>query len=255
MAASPKISIITVTFNPGPALGRTLQSIASQDYPDIELIVVDGGSTDGTTDLLGESSLVTRWISEPDKGIYDAMNKGMKMATGDYITFLNAGDCYTGAEVLGRLFSGIRDSLPDLVYGDVILLWDEAGRKTYQESLPFTRENLLRYTTQVVCHQSLFLKREIAPEYDIRWRYKGEFNWYFDILDRKPDLQIRYIPIPVVAYPASGTGQAHFWANFMEMIKIVKERHGFRALVKYNYLMIFFLKLFYRLQWRRPEYN
>jgi glycosyltransferase involved in cell wall biosynthesis len=252
MARSPEISIITVVFNPGADFVKTVQSVANQAYKNIEFIIVDGGSTDGTVDFLeGHPGAVTKWISEPDKGIYDAMNKGIGMATGEYITFLNAGDCYTSPEVVSELFSDLPESMPHLVYGDVILVWNHSGRTTYQKSMAFTRENLLRWTTQVVCHQSLFVRRDIAPLYDTRWRFKSELNWYFDLVEKIPDLRIHYKQIPIVNYDTRGKGQQNFWSNMREMILLVKERFGWWTLVKYNYFLIIFLKLFYRFRWRR----
>lgn len=104
----PRVSIITVTYNAESLLERTLQSVLSQRYADKEIVVVDGQSSDGTVAVIKRhAAAIQSWVSEPDKGIYDAMNKGVRMATGDWILFMNAGDTFASDDVLQRLFDAV----------------------------------------------------------------------------------------------------------------------------------------------------
>jgi len=118
-----KVSLITVCFNAGPVLAETLDSVLAQSHNDIEMIVVDGASTDGTVDILARySERLDHCISEPDKGIYDAMNKGLKLATGDVISFVNAGDLLMTPEVILQVVAAFEGAPVDAVYGDIIMV-------------------------------------------------------------------------------------------------------------------------------------
>ena len=117
----PRVSIITVTYNAESLLERTLQSVLSQRYADKEIVVVDGQSSDGTVAVIKRhAAAIQSWVSEPDKGIYDAMNKGVRMATGDWILFMNAGDTFASDDVLQRLFDAVDPAQADVIYGDVV---------------------------------------------------------------------------------------------------------------------------------------
>ena len=124
-----KLSIITVTFNSSLTLADTLSSVSSQNYPDIEYIVVDGGSTDSTLELIKSSNTVNRHISEPDEGIYDAMNKGLKLATGDVIGFLHSDDVYAHPGVLSLVAKRFEELDLDALYGDIVYFQNNPGRK------------------------------------------------------------------------------------------------------------------------------
>ena len=113
-----RITVITVTYNSAKTLWRTLESVKAQDHPDIEHIIVDGASTDGTVELVKKFG-IKNWISEPDKGMYDAINKGIKMATGDIIGILNSDDCYNDETILGQVADAFSDDELEAIYGDI----------------------------------------------------------------------------------------------------------------------------------------
>ena len=116
----PTFSIITITYNAVRLVEQTLLNVLSQSYPNIEYIVIDGGSTDGTVDIIKRyESGLAYWVSEPDKGIYDAMNKGLQKATGDYVWFINAGDSLCSSDTVQSVVSRLqkRKTLPDIIYG------------------------------------------------------------------------------------------------------------------------------------------
>ena len=116
----------------------------------------------------------------------------------------------------------------------------------YQSSLPFDKEHLLRHGTRVVCHQSFFVKTTVAPAYDIRYRYKAELNWYFDIIESNKNLRCRHVEIPVVYYSLGGFGWVNYQYNLLEWLKLIFRRYGLITLLKYRYDKILIKKIGYR---------
>ena len=115
------ISIVTVSYNAVLTIEQTILSVINQTYPNVEYIIIDGGSTDGTVDIIKKyANKIAYWVSEPDKGIYDAMNKGGLKATGDFIQFLNAGDWFENEHVIEKIFKDWYKRV-DVIYGDMII--------------------------------------------------------------------------------------------------------------------------------------
>ena len=117
MNKTPIITIVTVCLNNKDMLKKTVCSVKAQDYPHIDYLVIDGASTDGTRDFLSNERIL-RWISEPDSGIYNAMNKGIRMAKGDWVIFMNAGDTFVTSDTISKIFSQGQEA--DVIYGDVV---------------------------------------------------------------------------------------------------------------------------------------
>jgi len=173
-------SIITVTYNASRRIERTLQSVISQTYPAIEYIIIDGNSTDGTLELVNKyRSSIAHCISEPDKGLYDAMNKGLRLASGDYVWFINAGDRLysetTVREIVDRIDAG---NLPDILYGETGIIDPQGNslgmrRLKAPESLSWKSFRM----GMLVCHQSFIVKRTIAVPYDLQYRLTADFDW------------------------------------------------------------------------------
>lgn len=166
-----KITVVTVCFNAVNEIEETMLSVLGQTYTDIEYIVIDGGSTDGTVDIIKKyADRLAYWVSEPDKGIFDAMNKGISYATGEYINFMNAGDRFYSSKVISSFFSN-RKSYPDFIAGIAVL-----NKKSFLPHIwePI-RENfkLEEVINGGACnHQSCFIKHEViadgyAPEYGL----------------------------------------------------------------------------------------
>lgn len=129
-----KISVITVCWNSAKEIIHTLESVLAQDYPDIEYVVVDGGSTDGTVDIIRRyADRIQTFVTEPDQGVYDAMNKGISLATGDYVMMMNAGDFFPSSDTLSRAVAMMDDRDVDVYYGDSIEIC-EGGSQYYRES-------------------------------------------------------------------------------------------------------------------------
>ena len=152
----PKFSIITVTYNAGAVLEDTIQSVITQTYKNVEYIIVDGGSKDRTLQIIEQyKEHIHTVISEPDKGLYDAMNKGIKLATGDYLCFLNAGDELHEDDTLQLMVHSITEStLPDVLYGDTAIV-DEEGHFLHMRRLSAPEKLTWKSFKQgmLVCHQ------------------------------------------------------------------------------------------------------
>jgi glycosyltransferase involved in cell wall biosynthesis len=174
-------SIITITYNAEKLLERTILSVLSQSCPDIEYLIIDGASTDGTPGIIRQYDAdITYWISEPDQGVYDAMNKGLQIATGDYVWFINAGDTIHSADTLRQIVVLLQRNtpLPDIVYGETALI----GKKGEMLGLRRlkTPEKLSWKSFRMgmlVCHQSFIVKRTIAPPFDLQYRHSSDFDW------------------------------------------------------------------------------
>ncbi len=181
MDNSPKFTIITITYNAARWLERTVVSILSQSYPNIEYLIIDGGSKDGTVDIIKQYAPgIAYWVSEPDKGLYDAMNKGLKQATGDYVWFINAGDTLQSAATVQRIAMkiGKRSSLPDVIYGETSIV-DAEGKPLGMRRLKAPKQLTWKSFRMgmLVCHQSFIAKRRIAPEYDLHYRLSADYDW------------------------------------------------------------------------------
>lgn len=120
MGSNPKISVVTVCFNAVNYIEKTIESVLCQTFEDYEYLIIDGGSTDGTLDIIRsyEGNVHIRWISEPDKGIYDAMNKGIAMASGEWLNMMNAGDCFASNDVLEKIFKEQYSKDTSFIYSD-----------------------------------------------------------------------------------------------------------------------------------------
>lgn len=181
-----KVSIITITFNPGELLDRTAQSIMGQSCKDFEWLIIDGESSDNTIEKIQkylpflEKIIPVRWISEPDHGIYDAMNKGLKLAAGDYVWFVNAGDTIASPTTLESIIKSIstEKTEPDFIYGETLIV-DSNGEVMGERRLKAPKHlNWKSFRMgMLVCHQSMLVKRNLAPEYDLNYRFSSDFEW------------------------------------------------------------------------------
>ncbi|MDR0559243.1 MAG: glycosyltransferase [Prevotellaceae bacterium] len=176
----PVFSIITVTYNAEATIERTVQSVLKQDYPHIEYIIIDGKSDDNTMSIVERYRHgIAKTVSEKDGGIYYAMNKGLALATGDYLWFLNAGDTIYSENAVSQIVSALeRQNLPDVIYGETAIV-DISGKFLYMRRLKspdkLTWKNFK--TGMMVCHQSFIVKRTVAPEYDLRYKYSSDYDW------------------------------------------------------------------------------
>ncbi|MGA0899771.1 MAG: glycosyltransferase family 2 protein [Luteolibacter sp.] len=176
---SPRFSIITICLNEAEGIRRTCESIEAQTYRNFEWVVVDGGSTDGTLEILETyKHQIQTFVSGPDGGIYEAMNKGLALASGDYMLFMNGGDSFASEDVLQK----VSDAPPkDLIYGDVYLGHARGNLATYPDVM--SRGYLLR---NMVPHQATFYRRTLFEQYgnyDTRYRIAGDYELYIRLLE------------------------------------------------------------------------
>jgi glycosyltransferase involved in cell wall biosynthesis len=198
----PRFSIITINYNDKLGLQKTIESVINQTYTGIEFIVVDGGSSDGSKAVIEENSKnITQWVSEKDKGIYHAMNKGIKMATGDYLLFLNSGDSLIDHEVVATASNEMKDN-KDLYYGDIYFKRkDQTTKETFPETLTF---DFFYYNN--LSHQATFIKRTLFDDLFLyNESYKIAADWEFFIYAIcKANVSYRHLPIYITLYDGTG---------------------------------------------------
>lgn len=233
----PKVSIITVTYNCGDILEGTLKSIFEQSAKIYELIIIDGGSTDLTLSVIEKfEKSIAHWISEPDNGIYDAMNKGIGLAKGDYLLFLNAGDSFNEIDTLEKIPFEKYPSA-EIFYGETLILGNEG------EQLGLRRKKLPRNLTwksfrrgMVVCHQSIFVKREIAPFYDLQYKFAADVDWVIKSL--KASKQIIFTKTIISNYTEGGFSNQNLKKSWLDRFCILNTHFGiFQCLLSH----IFFI--------------
>jgi len=186
---SPKISVITVVYNAVDLLERTIVNILAQTYSQIEYIVIDGGSTDGSLDIIKKySNQIDKWISEPDKGLYDAMNKGISMATGNWVWFINAGDLIYSENTSSKMFDKFGFD-GDIYYGDTMLVDDqyqEIGLRRLRPPEKLTWKSF--QNGMQVCHQSILVKRNLADMFDMKYPHSADFDWVIKALKKTDNI-------------------------------------------------------------------
>lgn len=224
---SPLFSIITVTYNAEDTVGTTLDSVNRQTFRNFEHIIVDGASTDSTLAVVaGCPSDSRRVISEPDRGIYDAMNKGICMAKGEYLIFLNAGDAFHSADTLETIASVAREAdTPGVIYGQTQIV-DKDGKRIADRHLhaPANLTHKSFAKGMVVCHQAFIPLARIAPLYDLRYRYSADYDWCIQCVQhsRKNVLIDDYL----IDYLQEGVTTANHKASLKERFKIMAYYYG-----------------------------
>ncbi|MDE6342699.1 MAG: glycosyltransferase [Muribaculaceae bacterium] len=228
MEARPLISIITITFNAAETLPLTLKSIAEQTFADFEHLVIDGASTDDTILVarrMGRPGV--RIVSEPDKGLYDAMNKGLRLAKGSYVLFLNSGDRFHAPDSLEAYARAIRKSLPDIIYGDTDIV-DDSGQRLGPRHL--SAPEILTFESfshgMLVCHQAFMVRKEIAPFYDTDYRFSADYDWTIRcIRASRPGSRVNLHRV-TIDYLSDGLTDKNKKASLMERFRIMAEHYG-----------------------------
>ena len=223
--AQPLFSIITITFNAASTLPPTLRSVAEQTFTNYEYIVVDGASRDNTVALVEASQLPVRMVSEPDKGLYDAMNKGLKMATGEYLIFLNAGDSFHTPDTLQRVAEAIGTNRPGVVYGETAIV--DANRKFLMMRRLQAPEKLTWRSFKqgmLVCHQAFIARRDIAPQYDLKYRYSADVDWCIRCMKQTDELLNTHLTL--IDYLNEGETTRHHRASLKERFAVMCHHYG-----------------------------
>ncbi len=205
-----KVTIVTVCFNSKNFIQKTIDTVAQQTYGNIEHVIIDGGSTDGTVAILENNSEKIRYISEPDKGIYDAMNKGVKLATGEVIGTLGAGDFYPNNKVISHVIAGFEQYKTDAIYGDKQYVHPENTEKVVRYWSPgiYKIENWLE--GWMPPHQSFYLLKTAFEKYGLymdEFRTAGDYELMLRML-YKHKLTAQYIPELLVTMLTGGSSTA-----------------------------------------------
>ncbi|EDM37182.1 putative glycosyltransferase [Pedobacter sp. BAL39] len=179
MNRKPIISVVTVVYNGSGIIEDTIKSVLNQTYERIEYIIIDGNSNDGTIDIIKKfDSSIQTIVSEPDKGIFDAMNKGLSKATGEWIIFMNAGDMFFNDQIVSEIFDRPLGQDVELIYGNVSL-FDEDD--VYEVSI---KTNRIKINLNALCHQSVFIRRRLHPNFDLSYKLSADHNLIYDFVKR-----------------------------------------------------------------------
>ena len=212
------ITYVTVTYNAANVLQRTLDSVLAQDYPDIVHLIIDGDSKDGTQEMVNDyiersnesgNGHRIQLMSEPDKGIYDAMNKGLRSLDGDYVCFLNAGDFLPASDTVSRIAAAVTESSPAVLYGDTDIVDGEGHFLRHRRLAP--PENLTWKSFRhgmLVCHQAFYARTDfaIATPYDQQYRYSADVDWCIRIMKAadKESVPLQNLHMVVANYTEEG---------------------------------------------------
>lgn len=212
---NPLISVVTVSYNAVSTIEQTILSVINQTYSDIEYIIIDGGSTDGTVDVIKKyADRISYWVSEPDNGVYAAMNKGAKVASGEWINYMNAGDSFARDNVLCALFDTNLSEDIGIVFGNTIFVRGN-NRKVMRYGVD------PHHKVMPSCHQSIFCKRSLLLKYpfDLTFKIAADYNFFYQLY--KANVQRKYVNIIVSVYDAmNGISSRHEWIARKEMLKI-----------------------------------
>ena len=216
LTALPTVSVVMVTYNAGLLADKTLTNLAEQDYPNMEIVVIDGRSTDDTVPIIERHAAslgaVMRWVSEPDGGIYDAMNKGSLMATGEWVIFMNAGDVFASADVLRRIFAhGQPDA--DVLYGDVI-------KDGMVKRAPYT---YYPYHRMLFCHQCVLTRRQMLLQtpFDTRHKLSADLKLFLMLYQR--GARFHHVGLPMAIFDTGGVSNTQRSRGLRDNISVVCE--------------------------------
>lgn len=191
-----KVSVVTVCYNSVDTIEETILSVLNQSYPDVEYIIIDGGSTDGTVDIIKKyTDRLAYWVSEPDKGIYDAMNKGIAIANGEWIHFRNSGDTFYDNNVIKTVFENNFSTDTIIVHGDCEFIY--RNKRKLMKPAIFT----CSYRSKMpVYHPACFIRTSYHKEhpFNIKYRSSSDYNFIYQIF--KNNLKTEYLPFPFAVF-------------------------------------------------------
>ena len=234
------ISYVTVTYNAAAVVQRTLDSVLRQDYPHIRHLIVDGASADDTLKIVddyvarsnaAENGHVVLVASEPDNGIYDAMNKGLRSVTGDYVCFLNAGDFLPTDDTVSRIVERLEAQQPAVLYGDTDIV-DGEGRFLRHRRLVPPEHLTWRSFRQgmLVCHQAFYVRADFAVQtpYDTAFRYSADVDWCIRVMKEaeKENVPLLNLHMVVANYTEEGQTTQHHRESLLERYRVMQRHYG-----------------------------
>ena len=237
--AGPLISVITITYNAAPVIRPTLESLNAQTFRNFEHLVIDGASKDDTVSIVNGMCPDSIVRSEPDRGLYDAMNKGLRAAKGKYLLFLNAGDALHAPDTLQRYADAAylnRNNTPnadsrqryaDIIYGDTIVV-DSARNFVKPRHLSVPERLTFRSFANgmLVCHQAFMVRRDLAPEYDLHYRFSADYEWTLRCLRASyPNHNVNLHAV-AIDYLSDGLTDKNHRASLKERFRIMCRYYG-----------------------------
>lgn len=229
----PLFSIITITFNAEKELTPTMKSVAQQTFRDFEHIIVDGASSDNTLGIARrEGGRDLRIISEPDQGLYDAMNKGIRLAKGKFLIFLNAGDTFASPLILNEYARYATQKDVDIIYGDTVIV-DSIGNILRPRHL--SAPDSLTFESfshgMLICHQAFCVRKSIAPAYDLNYRFSADYDWTIKCIKATSPERCRNLNMVTIHYLDAGMTEKNKRASLLERFNIMKKHYGLATAV------------------------
>ncbi|MFA6275922.1 MAG: glycosyltransferase family 2 protein [Pedobacter sp.] len=225
MTINPKLSVITIVYNNVAAIERTMLSVLNQTYANIEYIVIDGASNDGTIDVINTyKNKLAVFVSEQDQGIYDAMNKGLALATGDYVLFMNSGDEIYAPETVTDVFASAPSG--DIYYGETEMYdenWKSLGQRRHRAPEHFDWHSF-KFGMNV-SHQAIYIKRSLTEPYDLQYKYSSDIDWIIKAAKRSSNIVNTHMY--VAKYLVGGMSKQKHLASLKERFKILSHYYGF----------------------------
>lgn len=206
---SHKISVITVCYNAGDSLEKTILSVINQTYKNIEFIIIDGNSTDGTIDIIKRySEHITFWQSEPDHGIYDAMNKGIEQSHGDWLCFMNAGDRFVSSDVIMDVLPYLKDDI-SIFHGNIIKVYEhhkEIGHQLNKDNI-----DLVDFFYGTIDHQAAFIKRglfEKYGKYNTTYQLAADWLFFMEVIGKNKE-KSHYVDMDIAYFQMGGSSSKY----------------------------------------------
>ena len=231
-----RISVITITYNAARTLQRTLDSVLSQTYPHVEHLIIDGASKDDTLRIAEQYQAASPHEviiqSEPDKGLYDAMNKGLQRATGDYVVFLNAGDSFYAPDTLACVVKTVGSQSPAVVYGDTAIT-DAEGRFLHlrRHRPPQTLTWRSFKQGMLVCHQAFYARLDIARQfpYNLKYRHSADVDWCIRIMKEADRLGLPLVNANAIVanFEEGGDTTQHHRDSLFERFHVMATHYGY----------------------------
>ncbi|MFZ4101319.1 MAG: glycosyltransferase family 2 protein [Sphingobacterium thalpophilum] len=246
----PKLTVITIVYNNVRGIERTVLSVLNQTYPNIEYLVIDGASVDGTLEILKKyKEGISKLISETDKGIYDAMNKGLALASGDYILFMNSGDEIFDFDTVEKVFASAPDA--DIYYGETEMYnedWKSLGQRRHKAPENFIWKDF-KYGMSI-SHQAIYIRKSLVEPYDTQYKLSSDIDWI--IKAAKKAAKIVNTRIYVAKYLVGGMSKKKHRESLIERFHIFSKYYGLIPNV-FNHAVIASRLAFYYLKNRRTN--
>jgi glycosyltransferase involved in cell wall biosynthesis len=242
-----KVSLLTVSFNSASTIADSIKSVRSQDYNDIEYIIVDGNSNDGTQDIINSNKTkINKWISEPDAGIYDAMNKAVKMATGEVVGILNSDDFYADNTIISQVISAFEDPSINAVFGDLVFV-DPNNLSKVVRTYSSSRWNPRKFAWGFMpAHPTFFVRRKYYEQFGL-FKTDYKISADYELLIRflyVHKLKYRYLPLKMVIMRKGGVSSRNLRSNIILNNEIIR---GCRENGIYTNVLMVYSKYFRKL--------